>query len=181
MFAHDTEWGLLATAALVNTAVRGGELLPDAAALDRWLDLNDYSGRRDGDEAELATIRALRPRLRALWDQSDDVDRVAELVNELLDQAQARPFLSRHDGWPWHLHLTPPDAALAGRIAAEGAMAFADLIRVRELDRLGFCAADDCDAVLVDLTRNRSRRFCDTGNCGNRQHVKAYRARRAAG
>ena len=33
--------------------------------------------------------------------------------------------------------------------------------------------------VLVDLSRNRSRMFCDTGNCGNRQHVAAYRERRA--
>ena len=31
--------------------------------------------------------------------------------------------------------------------------------------------------VLVDLSKNRSRRFCDTGNCGNRQHVAAYRER----
>ncbi|WP_111767937.1 CGNR zinc finger domain-containing protein [Nakamurella deserti] len=180
MFAHDTEWGLTAAAALVNTAVRDEERLPDIAALDRWLDVNDYSGRRDLDEAELRQVRALRPRLRALWSDGD-VDRVAGAVNELLAQAEARPFLSRHGGWPWHLHLTPSEAPLASRITAEAAMAFADLIRVDALDRLGRCAAEDCDAVLVDLTRNRSRRFCDTGNCGNRQHVKAYRARRAAG
>jgi predicted RNA-binding Zn ribbon-like protein len=31
--------------------------------------------------------------------------------------------------------------------------------------------------VLTDLSRNRSRIFCDTGNCGNRQHVAAYRQR----
>ncbi|HEY7050070.1 MAG TPA: CGNR zinc finger domain-containing protein, partial [Jatrophihabitantaceae bacterium] len=66
---------------------------------------------------------------------------------------------------------------LADRLAAEAGMAFADLIRTGELDRLRICAADDCDAVLVDLTRNRSRIYCDTGNCGNRQHVAAYRAR----
>jgi len=63
------------------------------------------------------------------------------------------------------------------RLAAEAGMAFADLIRAGELDRLRVCAGDDCDAVLVDLTRNRSRIYCDTGNCGNRQHVAAYRAR----
>jgi predicted RNA-binding Zn ribbon-like protein len=32
--------------------------------------------------------------------------------------------------------------------------------------------------VLVDLSKNRSRRFCDSG-CGNRTNVAAYRARRA--
>jgi len=30
-----------------------------------------------------------------------------------------------------------------------------------------------------DVSRNRSRMYCDTGNCGNRQHVAAYRARQA--
>jgi predicted RNA-binding Zn ribbon-like protein len=59
------------------------------------------------------------------------------------------------------------------------AMALADLIRVGELRRLKICAASDCEAVLVDLSRNRSRMFCDTGNCGNRQHVAAYRERRS--
>jgi predicted RNA-binding Zn ribbon-like protein len=57
--------------------------------------------------------------------------------------------------------------------------ALADLIRVGELRRLKICAAPDCQAVLIDLSRNRSRIFCDTGNCGNPQHVAAYRQRRA--
>ena len=31
--------------------------------------------------------------------------------------------------------------------------------------------------LLIDLSRNHSRRFCDDG-CGNRANVAAYRARR---
>ncbi len=58
-------------------------------------------------------------------------------------------------------------------MGAEMAMALADLIRGGELRRLKICAAPDCEAVLTDLSRNRSRIFCDTGNCGNRQHVAA--------
>lgn len=30
----------------------------------------------------------------------------------------------------------------------------------------------------MDLSRNRSRRYCDSRTCGNRLHVAAYRARR---
>jgi predicted RNA-binding Zn ribbon-like protein len=33
--------------------------------------------------------------------------------------------------------------------------------------------------VVVDLSKNRSKRFCEAG-CGNRAAVTAYRARRAA-
>jgi predicted RNA-binding Zn ribbon-like protein len=59
-------------------------------------------------------------------------------------------------------------------------MAFVDVIRTDELDRLRICAADDCEDVLVDLSKNRSRRFCEAG-CGNRVAVAAYRARKRAG
>ena len=55
-------------------------------------------------------------------------------------------------------------------------MAFTDVIRAGELDRLKDCAADDCDNIVVDLSRNRSKRFCE-GGCGNRENVRAYRDR----
>ena len=51
-----------------------------------------------------------------------------------------------------------------------------EMVRAGELDRLKTCAAGDCDDVVVDLSRNRSRRFCD-GGCGNRENVRAYRDR----
>ncbi len=75
----------------------------------------------------------------------------------------------------------PNDAPFDQRILVETAMAVSDLVRADELGRLKECAADDCTAVLVDLSRNRSKRFCDVGNCGNRTNVSAYRARRALG
>jgi predicted RNA-binding Zn ribbon-like protein len=63
-------------------------------------------------------------------------------------------------------------------MAVECAMALVDVIRAGELDRLKLCDAEDCDDVLVDLSKNRSRRFCH-GGCGNRANVAAYRARKA--
>ena len=100
------------------------------------------------------------------------------MVNQILADADAQPYLSRHDQWDWHLHVTRPDAPLAHRLAAEAAMGFLDLIRDDRLDRLKFCDADDCSDVLVDLSKNKSKRYCDTGNCGNRTNVAAYRARK---
>jgi predicted RNA-binding Zn ribbon-like protein len=63
-------------------------------------------------------------------------------------------------------------------MAVEVAMAFGDVIRTGQLDRLRLCAADDCDDVHIDLSRNRSRRFCSTA-CANRTNVAAYRIRHA--
>ena len=110
-----------------------------------------------------------------------DEEQAVRLVNALLADTRAAPWLTRHPEMPeWHLHLASVDDPLAQRMGAEMAMALADLIRAGELRRLKTCAAPDCQAVLIDLSRNRSRMFCDTGNCGNRQHVAAYRERRAS-
>ncbi|MER7007523.1 CGNR zinc finger domain-containing protein [Dactylosporangium sp. NPDC000555] len=176
LFAHDTEQALVAAAATVNTGA-GEELLPDVAALDAFLAPSNWTGRRRHDEAELAAVRALRPRLRRLWGAGED--EAVELVNAMLREADALPQLVKHDGWDYHMHATPPDAELHVRMQVEFAMAMLDVIRMKELDRLRVCAADDCDDVLVDLSKNRSRRFCE-GGCGNRANAAAYRARRAA-
>ena len=97
---------------------------------------------RTHDQAELDAVRRLRPRLAQLWELPED-DAV-ELVNALLREANALPQLVKHDGWDYHLHATSPDAPLADRMAVEAAMAFTDVIRTKQLDRLRRCAADDC-------------------------------------
>jgi predicted RNA-binding Zn ribbon-like protein len=177
VFAHDTVVGLAATAALVNTASRGREDLPDVTALDRFFRAHGWTGRHDRSEAELRSVRDLRPRLRLLW--YEDEHGVVEIVNRLLREASALPQLVAHDGEPYHLHATSRDAPLATRMAVEAAMAFVDVVRSEELGRLHICHFPDCDNVLVDLSRNRSKRFCEAG-CGNRAAVNAYRARKAA-
>lgn len=175
IFTHDTEVALNAAAALVNTA-GGGDGLPDVAALDAFVAEWGWTGERAHDDVELEAVRRLRPRLRELWTAHED-DAV-RLVNGMLQEANALPQLVKHDQWDYHLHATAPDARLDVRMMVEAAMALVDVIRMKELDRLGVCSAEDCDRLLVDLSKNRSRRFCDAA-CGNRMNVAAYRARRA--
>jgi predicted RNA-binding Zn ribbon-like protein len=176
-FAHDTDIALQAAAALVNTDSSDGEELPDVAALDTFFDHYGWTGRHEHTEAELRAVRELRPRLRQLWYAEEDG--VVEIVNELLRESRALPQLIRHDGQPYHLHATSRDAPLATRMAVEAAMAFVDVVRAGELGRLRICAHPDCGNVVVDLSKNRSKRFCEAG-CGNRAAVSAYRARKAA-
>jgi predicted RNA-binding Zn ribbon-like protein len=177
LFSHDTEVSLAEAAALVNTVGIDGDTLVTLADFDNYLARHPYSGVIRRTPQELESVRALRPRLRRFWTVKDR-DEAATLVNEILGEADAQPYLARHDEWDWHLHVTRPDAPLADRAAAEAAMAFLDLIRADALSRLRICAADDCEDVLVDLSKNSSKRYCDTGNCGNRTNVAAYRARK---
>ena len=177
LFAHDTETALAAAAALVNTRQRDADELDDVAALDAFVQQWGWTGSHRRDAAELQAVRDLRPRLRRLWEL--DEDGVVELVNEMLRDAGALPQLVAHGEWGYHLHATPSQAPLADRMAVEAAMAVVDVVRLAELDRLSTCGADDCDDVLVDLTKNRSRRYCST-SCANRVNVAAFRARRGA-
>ncbi|MCW2689793.1 MAG: Zn-ribbon-like motif protein [Mycobacterium sp.] len=180
IFSHDTELTLRAACALVNTDRVDGEQLGDQPTLDEYLNGYGWTGRRDHDDAELESVHQLRRRLGRIWAAAEDEERAVGQVNALLSDTRAAPWLTRHKEMPeWHLHLASIHDPLAQRMGAEMAMALADLVRAGELRRLKICFAPDCEAVLVDLSRNRSRIFCDTGNCGNRQHVAAYRERRA--
>jgi predicted RNA-binding Zn ribbon-like protein len=182
IFAHDTEVALQAAAALVNTAPESaefpeprGEELPDQAALDAFVDAWQWTGKRTRTRAELLAVQQLRPRLARIW--AVDPDEAVDIVNGLLRDGGALPQLVRHDTWDYHVHATRVDAPLADRMAVEAAMAMTDVIRMGELSRLRICAGEFCADVVVDLSKNRSRRYCD-GGCGNRANVAAYRARR---
>jgi predicted RNA-binding Zn ribbon-like protein len=161
---------------LANSALEPDKLTT-VADLDQVWDEYSYSGRHDRTEAELDTVRAIRPRLRELL--IADRDTAVGLVNVLLSQARAVPQLVRHDAHDWHIHAIDLDAPLDERILVETAMAMIDVIRADEMSRLGICADDTCEGIVLDLSRNRSRRFCST-TCGNRNAVAAYRARQQA-
>jgi predicted RNA-binding Zn ribbon-like protein len=175
LFAHDTTFPLLLAADLVNSTD-----LTSTDAVEAFLVKHRVAPHPPVTAADLDAVRALGPRLRAVW-QADGLPRLVELVNDLLTDSAARPALVDHGGgFGYHLHFTGAEATLEHRLAAQAAFAFADLVRLREHGRLRVCEAPGCQAVFADLSKNRSRRYCDTGNCGNRQHVAAYRERLAA-
>jgi predicted RNA-binding Zn ribbon-like protein len=176
IFTHDTAISLQAAVELANSGL-DPDTLQTVEDLDRFYERYEYSGRHDRDARELAAVRALRDDVRTLL--ASDRDRAVEIVNRMLADARALPQLVRHDHWDWHLHAVTPDAPLVTRITVETAMAMVDVIRLDEMSRLGTCADDGCAGIVLDLSRNRSRRFCST-TCTNRAAVAAYRARQAA-
>ncbi len=166
---------LQAAVALVNSGLEPVTIgTPDE--LDEFYAEFGYTGRHDADQAEVDAVHAVLPRLHALL--TADRDDAVEMVNDMLREASALPQLRRHDGYDWHLHAVDPDRPLAERIVVETAMAMIDVIRADEMSRLSVCTDDDCEGVVLDLSRNRSKRFCSV-TCGNRNAVAAYRARQA--
>lgn len=178
MFAPDTEQSLQTVVHLVNTRRPDADELLTGKDLDVFVEAEGFTGSRTHDAPELRSVRHVRETLRTLW--LADEDEAVAMVNNILRNARALPQLVKHDSWDYHLHATSPAAPLAERMAVEAAMAIVDVLRSGELERLRICAARDCDAAVLDLSRNRSKLYCETGNCANREHVRAYRQRQAA-
>lgn len=176
---HDTRCALHNVVDLLNTAADGSS--PDAlgslAELRAYVERNDVSGVDAVGEGDLTAARALRERFAEVFAAPDDRT-AAELVNGLVAEAGTTPQLTDHDGYDWHVHYFAPGASLAQHLAADGGMALAFFLVSGERDRLRRCGAPGCGRAFVDLSRNRSRRYCDSRTCGNRLHVAAYRARR---
>jgi hypothetical protein len=179
MFSHDTHLSLQAVVDLVNTSPTcgGHEDLPTPASLRTFVAGHHVSGVRDRDYDDVAAIHRVRDRFRAVFGVADPT-RVATLVNSLLAEAPVCPRLTNHDGYDWHVHYFAPGATLADHMAVDGGMALAHVVAGGETDRLRVCEAPDCASVLIDLSRNRSKRYCDARTCGNRLNVAAYRARK---
>lgn len=86
-----------------------------------------------------------------------------------------------------HLRLVPGDECCAwswrGCEGAEEELAFllwpvvrsaADLLTDDDLDRVRECDADTCRWLFLDRSRNRSRRWCDMQQCGNRAKARRH-------
>jgi predicted RNA-binding Zn ribbon-like protein len=178
-FSHDTELSLLVVVDLVNTAAEtgGAETLPDADALRSWVDKHHVSSVAASDYSDVASIHKVRERFRQCFGLSD-AELLAERVNTLVAEAPVQPRLTDHNGYDWHIHYFAPGASLADHLAVDGGMALAHVVAAEEVERLRVCEAPDCEAVLLDLSRNRSKRYCDARTCGNRLNVAAYRERK---
>lgn len=123
-------------------------------------------------------IRAWARRLRTVFDATD-VESAAVAVNALLADVRIEPHLSNHDGQDFHLHYSPPEADVVGRLRASTAFALAMLVSEYGTDRHGRCAAEGCARVFADTSRNAARRYCSPA-CANRSAVAAHRARARA-
>ncbi|MER5256377.1 MULTISPECIES: CGNR zinc finger domain-containing protein [unclassified Streptomyces] len=184
LITHDTRCALDAVVDLVNTAPdtestasAETEGLTDVAALEAFVQSHGISDVGVLSERDLIGVRQIRSRFHEVFAASEP-QAAAAVINELIAAAGTTPRLTDHDGYDWHVHYFAPGASIADHLAADCGMALAFFVVAGEQERLRRCEAPDCRRAFVDLSRNRSRRYCDSRTCGNRLHVAAYRARR---
>jgi predicted RNA-binding Zn ribbon-like protein len=136
----------------------------------------DGEGLRDVADVQAFPVEAVAI---AISCEAGDDEAAIGMLNALLAETGAVPQIVAHDGRGPHIHVSRSTAPMADRIAAHLAMGLAELVVSGESQRVRACASPTCRDVFVDLSRNRSRRYCDSRTCGNRLHVAAYRARRS--
>jgi predicted RNA-binding Zn ribbon-like protein len=98
-----------------------------------------------------------------------------EALNAFLPQSLAHMEIVQGDGiftWEWAGSEEDLD-----RIIWPVARAVADLLTSRDLARVGECLGDGCGWLFLDMSRNRSRRWCSMGECGNRAKARRHYAR----
>jgi predicted RNA-binding Zn ribbon-like protein len=129
------------------------------------------------EDGDVPRVIGVRDELRAAF-AADGPTEAAAILNAILQANAAAPQLVRtRGGWRYRYH--PETAAVAQVLAVKSALALEDIIREGGWSRFGHCAADQCDCVFVDVSRNHSRRYCSR-LCADRVSQAAYRRRRRA-
>jgi predicted RNA-binding Zn ribbon-like protein len=124
----------------------------------------------------VARARALREAIYRIfraavqhWEAAPDD---LEVLNRELSRARAHEALvadGRRVGYAWK-----SDGEL-DRLLWPVARSAAELLTGELLARVSQCGGDDCHWLFLDTSKNRSRRWCDMADCGNRAKVRRFR------
>lgn len=136
--------------------------------------------RPDMSARMLAEAKTLRESLFAVFSAAlkhqvpnrQAFDLVNERLGIAMSHARIKPVAEKYE-WTWD----PPealDAPLWPIVHNAG-----ELLASEMLERLRECASDSCGWYFLDLTKNRSRRWCTMGGCGNRAKARRFHDRHA--
>ncbi|HEX3431480.1 MAG TPA: ABATE domain-containing protein [Rhizomicrobium sp.] len=159
---------------LIDWAVLGGAVTGDQGNRLRLI----ARRRPEMSVNVLGDAKALREALHTMF--CGEVKRrpppkpTLDFVNQRLGQAMSHARIARGAecyAWTWE----PPemlDAPLWPVVHDAG-----ELLASESRERLRECASETCGWFFLDLTKNRSRRWCAMSGCGNRAKVRRFRDR----
>jgi predicted RNA-binding Zn ribbon-like protein len=161
LLAWSLRVGLLTEAEARKLAREASKREAEAAGVwERAIDLREAVYR-----IVLAVVSQVQPRV-------DDL----EVLNHELSLAHDRLNLGAGEAgafvWKWKETKDALDQML-WRIADSTA----EMLTSGDLTRLRQCAGDNCGWLFQDISRNRSRQWCDMQDCGNVAKVRRFRSR----
>ncbi|HEX7924301.1 MAG TPA: ABATE domain-containing protein [Bradyrhizobium sp.] len=176
-FANTLDW---------RTSNEPQELIPDYAALLSWSERRGTLPlaairklkAHSASSLAVATMQKAHDLRRDIWAISDALrdGRSADLrlVNQMLARAPRQPDLVRQERGYRH--------ALAGTDVTEPLWpvlwSLTALLASDDASRIGCCEADGCGWFFVDESPNRTRRWCSSEVCGNRERARRAYAKR---
>ena len=100
------------------------------------------------------------------------------VLNAELSEAMARQQVVRtNEGFAWEWGAKDDQLE---RVIWPVARSAAELLTSGEVERTRVCEAGDCSWLFMDLSKNRSRRWCDMKYCGNRAKSRRHYERKRA-
>lgn len=98
------------------------------------------------------------------------------LLNAALSRAMVHAcIVPAEDGFAWRWDIEP--SALDWPLWPVMRSA-ADILTSEEVHTLRVCAADDCNWLFLDTSKNQSRRWCNMKTCGNRAKARKHHERK---
>jgi predicted RNA-binding Zn ribbon-like protein len=131
--------------------------------------------RESAPMAKLQTLRAaLRQSCQAVSTRRQIPSAELHILNQALNVKGQRQLFQRQNGlrvefvpdqsgWPW--------------ILAEVARSFVGTVADGEATRIKICRNDDCRWIFYDQTKGKTRCWCSSKSCGNRERVRRARSR----
>ncbi len=132
----------------------------------------------DEGQSVLERARTLREAMfRLFTGRETDAHDLDLLADEAGRAAAERRLVVEGEGYLYAF----PDGDRLDQLLWPVALSAAELLTSEELVRVKECAAGDCSWLFLDMSRNRSRRWCDMKVCGNRAKARRFTARQKKG
>jgi predicted RNA-binding Zn ribbon-like protein len=132
------------------------------------------------ESAPMAKLKALRSALRksceALSARKPVPVPQLHALNEVLNVAGKQQAVQRQNGL--RIEFVPESSGWDWTMA-EIVSSFAETLSSGEATRIKFCRNADCRWLFYDETKARTRCWCSSKSCGNRERVRRSRARQS--
>lgn len=134
-------------------------------------------------EATLANAVALREAIHTVFlalaqGERPDPAALAELNRALAEGMSQARLMASPEGYSWGWEAWTGERAPLAAPLWPVARSAAELLISPWRERVRQCPGEHCGWLFLDLTKNRSRRWCEMEVCGSRTKMQRYRQRR---
>ncbi len=138
------------------------------------------AGDPSGADAVVAAARELREAIYRVFSARGRGEPAATSDLQLISRAHAEAVAHRRlhasdDGFEF---AWPDPPVSLEQVLWPVAVDATDLLVSEEIARVKECATDNCNWLFLDASKNRSRRWCEMKECGNRAKARRHYARK---